>query len=458
MLSSSSYLERPDKPFELDLDITEPEDASSHQLFEHIKFRQQVLVALSCFILTFIGCGINFAFGVYEELYETLDGPFKNASPGEIGLIGTLAASMMTVGAPIASKWCRKYGPRFVVLLGAVLFVVSGISASFGTQLWHFQVTQGFLQGCAACLVYIPAVTVPPKYFDERRAFAMGIITSGTGFGGMVWAPFLRFLISSIGYRQTIRVAGVIAGSIIAISASSLKETRRAPMEPSQSRGSRHLRDERQWSKSRQGVTFSLDFVSHALGTSFQAAAYMIPVYFMSSYARTLGYSRAAGANIIALSDACNSGGKILIGFYADRLGSLNALLLSTLVSAVSTFGIYYVSISELDNNLHRMFFLAFACIYGITAGAYVSLFPAALMEQFGSVEFARVSGLLYMIRGIGTLVGTPLGGALVRHDMNSTVSSSFDRTFFFVGFLLFGATLSVAWARSLKLELSPVS
>jgi MFS family permease len=458
MFSPSTRPERPSKPFELDLDIAEPVDVSSQQGSEYVRYRQQILIALSCFILTFTGCGINFAFGVYEELYETLDGPFENASPGEIGLIGTLAASLMTLGAPIASKWCRKYGPRFVVLLGAVLFAISGISASVGTQLWHFQVTQGFLQGCAACLIYIPAVTVPPKYFDERRAFAMGIITSGTGFGGMVWAPFIRFLISSLGYRQTIRVAGVIAGIVVAISASALKEAKRAPMEASQTRGSRGLCDERQWPKSRKGVVLSQDFISHALGTSLQAAAYMIPVYYMSSYARTLGYSRAAGANIIALSDACNSGGKILIGYYADRLGSLNALVLSTLVSAVATFGLCYVSVSDLDADFHRILFLAYACMYGITAGAYVSLFPASLMEQFGSVDFVRVSGLLYMIRGIGTLVGTPLGGALVRHDIHATVTSSFDRTFFFVGFLLFGATISVAWARSLKLQPSPIS
>ncbi|KAE8385471.1 major facilitator superfamily domain-containing protein [Aspergillus alliaceus] len=410
--------------------------------------RQQILVVLSCFILTFTGCGINFAFGVYEELYEASDGPFKNASPGAIGLIGTLAASLMTLGAPIAGKCSRKYGPRPIVLLEGLLLASSGIAASFGTQLWHFQVSQGFLQGCAACLIYIPAVTVSPGYFDERRAFAMGVITSGTGFGGMVWAPFLRLLISSFGYRQAIRATGVIAGAIVAISASTLKEVKRAAM------GVLQDHDGGQSARSRKSLIFSQGFVSHALGTSLQAAAYMIPVYFMSSYARTLGYSRTAGANIIALSNSCNSGGKILIGYYADRLGRLNALVLSTFISAVATLGLCYASISPINNHLHQAWFVVYACGYGMTAGAYVSLFPAALVEQFGTLGFTKVSGLLYMIRGLGTLVGTPLGGALVRHAIHwegATVSSTFDRTFLFVGLLLFGATISVSWARCLK-------
>jgi hypothetical protein len=38
---------------------------------------------------------------------------------------------------------------------------------------------------------YIPAVTVSPGYFSERRALVMGIITSGTEFGEMIWASFL---------------------------------------------------------------------------------------------------------------------------------------------------------------------------------------------------------------------------------------------------------------------------
>lgn len=446
MVNASRSSKRTYEPFEQDLNIAESGDAFFPDTRKSNTLRQQILIAVSCFTLTFTGCGVNFAFGVYEELYETLDGPFKNANPGAIGFIGTFAASLMTLGAPLATKMCKQYGPRMVVLLGGALFTISGILASFGTRLWHFQASQGFLQGCAACLIYIPAVTVPPGYFKERRALVMGIITSGTGFGGMMWAPFLRFMISLLGYRQTIRVTAVLAGAIVALSSSMLEKAEKTPDKMSQTSG----RGQR--AKQKLDLALSQDFVSHALGSSLQAAAYMIPVYYMSSYARTLGYSRASSANIIALSDACNSGGKIVIGHYADQIGSINALILSTLVSAGATFGLSYVSSLNMNGDIHQVLFVVYACVYGITAGAYVSLFPAALMDQFGSVDFGKVSGLLYMIRGIGTLIGTPLGGNLVRSDVRGTVSSSFDRTFLFVGFLLLGATASVAWARSLEL------
>ncbi|KIM96591.1 hypothetical protein OIDMADRAFT_20853 [Oidiodendron maius Zn] len=280
----------------------------------------------------------------------------------------------------------------------------------------------------------------------------MGIITSGTGLGGMAWAPFLRYFITAIGFRNTLRVTGLVAVIMIAMSASVLTEAKDstadlAPAEPGRGTGHRPALPRVNWQ-----IVRSNAFIAHACGTALQAAAYMIPVYFMSSYARTLGYSNTAGANIIALSSACNSGGKVIIGHLADQFGRLNALVLSTFVSAVITFGLGYVSSTQIDIDLHRILFIAYACIYGVSAGAYVSLFPAALAEQFGIRDIASISGLLYMIRGFGTLVGTPVGGALVQHITGlRDAASSFDRMFLLVGSLLSGSTISVAWARSIK-------
>jgi MFS family permease len=452
MTCPGAFAEQLDKPFELEFDMVDSDDAIFQQAGRHIELRQQIVLIISCFILTFTGCGVNFAFGVYEEIYESAGGPFRDASPGAISLIGTLAASLMTLGAPIASSWCTKYGARSVLLVGGGLFAISGIAASFGTKLWHFQLSQGFLQGCASCLIYIPAVIVSPRYFDKRRSLAMGIITSGTGFGGMIWAPCLRYLVSLFGYRKAIRMTGVIAGSIVTFAACALGIVKKAPNKASKTRDNQEFHDGEQVALSKEDLIFSLGFVSHGLGTCLQAAAYMTPVYFMSSFARTRGYSRTAGANIIALSDGFNSGGKILIGYYADRLGSLNALVLSTFISAVATFAFCYVSNSDMNDDIQQVLIVLYACVYGAAAGGYVSLFPTALLEQFRPVDFAKVSGLLYMIRGLGTLVGTPLGGTMVQYGADSTRYSSFDKTFLLVAFLLLGATACAAWARSLRL------
>lgn len=375
-----------------------------------------------------------------------MGGPFEGVSPAEIDLIGTLAASLMTIGAPFASAWTKAYGPRNVTLVGGVLFALANIAASFGQRLWHFILAQGVLMGCATCLSYIPAVTVSPGWFDGRRGLAMGIILSGTGLGGVVWAPLLRYLNAAIGFRNTLRATAAIAFVLITPSACILKweiSADRRRLQEAQLTRRRGLNMPRaNWRLVR-----SRAFAAHAIAATLQAAAYYTPVYFFSTYARTLGYSSATGASFISMSNACNFSGKIIVGYLADRFGRLNALVMCTFISALATLCLWLPSSIILRENAQRGLFIAFACAYGFTASAYVSLFPTALAEQFGIQNFASINGLLYMVRGLGSLVGTPVAGALIYGSAGSS-SMSFEKTIIMAGMLLVGATVAVTWAR----------
>ena len=387
----------------------------------------------------------------------------------------------MTIGAPLASAWTKVYTPRTVTLIGGTLLLLANTLASFSTQLWHFLLAQGVLLGCATCLSYIPAVTIAPGWFDTRRGLAMGIILSGTGVGGVVWAPALRALNAAIGFRNTLRLTGGIGFALVSAAAMALEwdpasAARIAAERPSPpSRSPR--RSHRLFSALRSilrtriplvnwRIANSRLFVAEAAGAALQAAAYYTPVYFFSSYARSLGYSAAAGASFIAASNASSAAGKVLLGYTADRAGRLNTLLFCTLVSAATALGLWFPSTragQEGDgegfggNGRARALFVAFAVLYGVFAGAYVSLFPTVLVELFGMQNFASVNGFLYMVRGFGTLLGTPVAGALI-HSGGARVAVGFGRggraaeeyakSSVMVGALLAAATVSVLWVR----------
>lgn len=133
-------------------------------------------------------------------------------------------------------------------------------------------------------------------------------------------------------------------------------------------------------------------FVAQCLSAGLQGAAYYAPVYFMSTYARCLGYSAATATMLISLSNASSAIGKVIIGHAADRAGRLNVFFFTTLMSAIATLGLWTPSTVSAGKNL----FIAFAIFYGVFAGAYVSLFPATLVELFGVRHFASVNGFLY--------------------------------------------------------------
>lgn len=413
------------------------------------------MIAIASFTIVFTCCGLNFAFGVYQALFETMarqpGNPFTGATPAQIDLIGTVSISMMTIGAPLVVAWAKYFSPRTVSLAGSAVFGLSLVLASFGTKLWHFTLTQGLLLGIGTCLSYMTSVTIAPTWFTTHRALAMGIILSGTGVGGLVWAPALTAAIQHMGFRNTLRLSGGVSFVLVATAsfAMSWEPRTKAQLQVEQATRVHRTAGIFRVPLVNLNVAKTRMFRAQALSALFQAAAYYTPVFFFSSFAGTLGYSATAGANFIAISNACNALGKIVIGHFADRFGRLNSLLITTLLSAVVTVGCWLPSTVAGQESTSQKLFIAFTVLYGVFASAYVSLFPATLIELFGAQNFSSVNGVLYMIRGMATMIGTPVGGALIRTSTTTHPGpKAYENMSLLVGTLLFAASATVGWVR----------
>ena len=355
----------------------------------------------------------------------------------------------MTIGAPFVSAWTKRYPPSMVVWAGGVFFLVALLLASVCQECWQFILTQGLLSGLGTCLSYMAAVTVAPTWFSARRGLAMGIVLSGTGIGGVFWAPVLHAMIDRVGFRNTLRISGCMAFVLITAAGSVMKwdhatqarfQAEAAPSSRAAGLFKIPLIDYR--------VARSRKFLAQALGAILQSAAYYTPVFFFASYARTLGYSASSASNFIALSNAANAIGKIAIGHVADRAGRINTLLFTTGISAVTALGMWLPSSLSQTQDEGRNFFIAFTVFYGIFASAYVSLFPTSIVELFGVQNFASVNGVLYMVRGMATMVGTPVAGALIRSSKAEGRAIDYKGTSIMVGVLLATATVAVLWVR----------
>lgn len=438
------------------------ENFVDHSAFFNPSRTWPILIIAASFSLTFTCCGLNFAFGVYQELYgsmsligptisnpSTLRNPFTGASAAQIDLIGTLGVSLMTIFAPFASSWSKAFSPTLVTLFGAVLFTTGNVLASFSTRLWHFVLTQGVLLGLGTCFSYIPAVTVAPGWFDRRRGVAMGIVLSGTGVGGVFWAPILRLLNSKIGFRDTLRLSGAVAFVLISASAAVMRWDSASALRNERELGARTRRQRMNVPLVNWRIVRSRKFLAQATGALLQAGAYYTPIYFFSTYSRLLGYSAASGANFIALSNASSAAGKVVLGMIADKFGRLNTLFACTFISAVTALGFWLPSTLSVGEERARVLFVTFSITYGIFAGAYISLFPTALVEIFGVQNFSSVNGFLYMIRGIGSLVGTPTAGILLRGGSTApSMALGYEKLSMMIGVLMAMAAAAVLWVR----------
>ncbi|KAF9886784.1 hypothetical protein FE257_011161 [Aspergillus nanangensis] len=418
----------------------------------------QVTVVASGALVMFTTCAFVFTYGVYQSLYEemakdpTTTTPFTGASTAQIGLIGTLAIAIMSMGGPFAMLWSKLYSPQLVIIAGGWICGLALILASFGRHLWHFTLTQGVLLGVGTCLAYVPTMSVAPPWFDKRRGLAMGVIIGGTGIGGMVWPPALRAMITHLGFRNALRITGCVA--LVGVSAAGYTlrwEPRFQDQVRLQMRG--HSRSSWGWMKVplvNWRVARSRRFVSHALGCFLQSAGYSTPLFFYVAYARALGYSNATAANFLTVNNAANFVSRIVIGWCADRYGRINALVVTTLLSAVSVLALWLPSTfypGSVSGAGAEGLFIVFTILYGTFASAYISLFPASLIELFGVQNFTSVNGALYLIRGIGAF-GTPLTGLLIPQSTALSSPGVYERASITVGVLLFAASVACFWVR----------
>lgn len=100
------------------------------------------MIIVAAFMLSFSSCRLLFSFDIYQSLYENLsrkeNTPFSGASPAEISLIGSIAASLMKLGAPYVVAWSKYFNPQPVIYAGGLIYGVASVLASFGKSFMAF--------------------------------------------------------------------------------------------------------------------------------------------------------------------------------------------------------------------------------------------------------------------------------------------------------------------------------
>ena len=85
---------------------------------------------------------------------------------------------------------------------------------------------------------------------------------------------------------------------------------------------------------------------------------------------------------------------------------------------------------------------------YSFSAGGYYALFPALISEVFGIRQYAAVNAFILLVRGLGTIFGSPVGGQLLGSTDKGV--KAYGGIAYWGGSLLLGATVScvgVRWA-----------
>ena len=328
----------------------------------------------------------------------------------------TLDFLIMGVAGFLWGAASDRYGPRIVVLIGAVLLGAGLVVASRATTPLTFQLGFGLLVGLSAGAFFAPMIAAVTGWFDSGRALAVSLVSAGMGMAPVTMTPFAGWLISTYDWRTAMAAMGVAAWVLLIPAALLVRRPPAAEAGPSD--GGLAV-DAGQALRSPQflilGGTFFLCCAAHAG-----------PIFHMLSYAAFCGIPMMAAVSIYGVEGLAGLAGRLIFGVAADRLGVKRVIVAGLFVQALAIPA--YLAARGIGQ------FYLLASIFGMAYGGVMPLYAVLAREYFGQAVMGTVLGAATMLSSLGMALG-PLGGGWIYDTFG-------DYTWLYIGsgLLAFGA------------------
>jgi MFS family permease len=180
------------------------------------------------------------------------------------------------------------------------------------------------------------------------------------------------------------------------------------------------------------------DILLH-LGLLFGFMGIYIIFYYIELYAlEESSVSATLASYLLVIINGSTLVGRIISGFYADKLGSINVQTIAASVSGLLTFCLIAIKNSP--------GLVAYSVLYGFFAGAFMGLPPASVARLTkDQSKIGTRLGMTLAFVGIGMLVSNPIAGAILKRG------GGWVGLIVWCGSLLAGSSASMAASRTVE-------
>jgi MFS family permease len=129
--------------------------------------------------------------------------------------------------------------------------------------------------------------------------------------------------------------------------------------------------------------------------------------------------------------------GRIIPGFFSDKVGRFNTMICITSMMAISVLGIW------LPVGNTKPGILAFAVLFGFASGSGINLVPVCIGQLCRTEEYGRYYATCNTVVSIGLLLGIPIAGEIIKSN-----GGAYWGLIVFVGMCYVGGMIPLAVAR----------
>jgi OFA family oxalate/formate antiporter-like MFS transporter len=362
-------------------------------------------------ILILLGMIINLCLGsIYS--WSVFVGPLttyftkdlgQTVSASEILLPFSVFLAFFALGMPLTGKYIEKYGPRNITIVGGVLTGLGWLLSSFAGSVQWLYLFYGVIAGAGVGIAYGAPVAVAARWFPDKRGLAVGLTLLGFGFSAFLTANIAGYLITASGVMNTFRIFGISFVILIVLLSLPLKFpaagwkpagwTPPAPL-PGQGPACEFRREQMLKTSAFYGL-----WLCYFIG----CLAGLMAIGISKPVGTEIGIETGLATMLVGFFAIFNGGGRPVFGSLTDKLTPRNTAILSFVLIAFASLLIWQIPSVP-------VYILAFAILWGCLGG-WLAIAPTTCGSYFGTCDYPRCYGVLFLAYGAGGIAGPQLAG-----------------------------------------------
>jgi MFS transporter, OFA family, oxalate/formate antiporter len=371
------------------------------------------VIVLACFMLTMLGRGIFYIYGVFFGSIE------KEFDWNRAVTSGAFSISVLISGlcGMLAGRMCDKYGPRVVIAFCALFLSMGYILMSVVHNTFQFYLIYGILVSAGVSGFWAPLLSTLARWFTVKRGLMTGIVTGGISFGTLFLPPLATQLIDAFDWRTTYIIMGLM---VLAVSAVGIFLLKRFPQKKDLEIGKKYLTE----SVSLDSLAvFDLQEALHTRQFWMVCAIYiffgiiqMTVMVHIIPHAVGLNISAVNAATVLSVVGIVSLAARIVIGAASDKI--------KVKISVVFCLGLLMLGFIWLLFATELWQLYIFAIMFGLGYGGMSCLQSLVASELYGLLSLGAISAIFAFAQDIGGAAGPYLSGFIF--DVTSSYQWAF--------------------------------
>jgi MFS family permease len=298
---------------------------------------------------------------------------------------------------------CDRFGPRRLVLVGALLLTAGLLLDAAVTQPWHFYLTFGVLTSLGVSTAgWVPAVVIVQRWYPHRVGTMLGFTSAGIGVGIFLVVPLSQVLIDLLGWRDAYRVlAAVMAVWIVPAALWVLRDPPR-PIAAVPAPGGRAAEAGlREASASRR-------FWLIALAQGSASFANQMLLAHQVAYLVDHGLTALAAASVVGVVGLASIIGKGGGGWVSDTVGREITYTTGMTFVAASIGALGALALSGAPG-----WGYAYGALVGVGYAVTAPLMPAVVSDLYRGRNFGAIFGAIQVANAVGGSAGPWVAGRI---------------------------------------------